>query len=92
MKRIGRLKARIRSIAQTRHFKPKNGFTVLISRVKNQIDYHTRDSFTFKHLPKPESLAAAADATKVCESVKPFPDRKSQTLSDAESVCDDHIL
>src|SRR5262245_13644275 len=41
-----------------------NGFTVLIPRAENQIDYHTYNSFTLKHFPKPGSLPRAAKATK----------------------------
>jgi hypothetical protein len=62
---------------------PKNCFTVLISRVENQIDYHTCNSPILKHLPKPDSLPEAVKATKLYESVKPFPDRQSPNLSDA---------
>src|SRR5262249_3325410 len=61
-----------------------NGFTVLIPRVENQIDYHTYNSFTLKHLPKPGSLPRAAKATKLCESVKPFLGFKMTDLSDAQ--------
>src|SRR5215475_1187683 len=60
---------------------PKNGFTVLISCVENQIDYHTCNSSTINHLPKPGGLPMAAEATNLCESVKPFPDRQSPDLS-----------
>src|SRR5215510_2445485 len=62
---------------------PKNGFTVLISRVENQIDYHTYNSSILKYLPKTGNLSAAVGAIKMCESVKPFPDRKTRKLSDA---------
>ena|SRR5215813_2053904 len=60
-----------------------NGFTVLIPRAENQIDYHTYNSFTLKHFPKPGSLPRAAKATKLCESVKPFFGFKMTDLSDA---------
>ena len=63
---------------------PKNGFTVLIPRAENQIDYHTCNSFTFKRLPKPGGLSAAVKTTKLYKSVKPFPDRQSPNLSDAQ--------
>ncbi len=66
---------------------PKNGFTVLISRVENQIDYHTYNSSILKYLPKTENLSATVEATKVCESVKPFPARKPRKLSDAPFLC-----
>jgi hypothetical protein len=69
---------------------PKNDFTVLISRVENQIDYHTYNSSILNHLPKPGGLPMAAKATNLCESVKPFPDRQSPDLSDALSF--NHIV
>jgi hypothetical protein len=75
---------RSRGIAQIRHFEKINGFTILIPRAENQIDYHTCNSSAFKHLPTKGGLLMAIKATKLCESVKPFPNRQSPNLSDAE--------
>jgi integrase len=60
-----------------------NSFTVLISRVKNQIVYHTCNSCMLNHLPKPSDLPPAAEVTKPYESLKPFFGFKMANLSDA---------
>jgi hypothetical protein len=73
-------------IAQFRHFEKINGFTVLITRVENQIDYHTCNPSALKHLPNKGGLLVTMKVTKLCESVKPFPDPRSPKLSDA-SLC-----
>ena len=62
---------------------PENGFTVLISRAENQIDYHTRNSSAFLRSRKPGVLPTAAKATNLCESVKSFPGPRITNLSDA---------
>jgi hypothetical protein len=78
-----RLRVSLQGIAQFRHFEKINGFTVLIPRVENQIDYHTCNSSALRHLPNKGGLLVTMEVTKLCESVKPFPDPRSPKLSDA---------
>jgi hypothetical protein len=49
---------------------PKNGFTVLISRVENQIDYHTYNSSRIKHLPNAGGLPPAIEGRKIVSKCK----------------------
>jgi hypothetical protein len=68
----------------------KKGLTVLLACAENQIDYHTYNSYTLKHLPKQGRGSTRVKVTNLCRECEivgvqsHFPIGISQNLNDAK--------